>query len=212
MNRSQDFAQQCLPKVAISILNWNRWQDTIKCLESVRGLRYTNYLTIVLDNGSWNDSAARIAAWARERLGSGHVFAEYSRETALQGGEASTEQALDGVPSPSRLVLIRNEENQGFTGGNNVAIHYALHRNVPADYVFLLNNDARVESDCLTRLLEAGARQRGRHRRREHHRRKHGRDAVCGKRRILYPYSPTLWPRSSDLARFCLTPRRSFRQ
>ena len=109
-----------------------------------------------LDNGSWNDSAARIAAWAREGLGSGHVLAEYSRETALQGGEAATEEALDGVPSPSRLVLIRNKENQGFTGGNNVAIHYALHRNVPADYVFLLNNDARVESDCLTHLLEAG--------------------------------------------------------
>jgi hypothetical protein len=156
MNRSQDLAQQRLPKVAISILNWNGWQDTIKCLESVRGLRYANYLTIVLDNGSWNDSAVQIAAWARERLGPGHILAEYSREAALQGGESSTEQALDEVPSPSRLVLIRNQENQGFTGGNNVAIHYALHRNAPADYVFLLNNDALVESDCLTRLLEAG--------------------------------------------------------
>ena len=48
MNRNQDLAQQRLPKVAISILNWNGWQDTIKCLESVRGLRYTNYLTIVV--------------------------------------------------------------------------------------------------------------------------------------------------------------------
>jgi GT2 family glycosyltransferase len=142
--------------VAISILNWNGWQDTIKCLESVRGLRYANYLTVVLDNGSWDDSAGRIAAWARERLGPGHVLAEYSREAALQGGESSTGQALDEVPSPSRLVLIRNQENLGFTGGNNVAIHYALHRNAAADYVFLLNNDALVESDCLTRLLEAG--------------------------------------------------------
>ena len=155
---SQDLAQQRLPKVAISILNWNGWQDTIECLESVRGLRYTNYLTIVVDNGSWNDSAGRIAAWARERLGSGHVLAEYSRETALQGGEASTEQALDGVPSPSRLVLIRNEENLGFTGGHNVAIRYALERRGAADYVLFLNNDAVLEPACLTELVSVDRR------------------------------------------------------
>jgi GT2 family glycosyltransferase len=155
MNSSQDVAQQRLPKVAISILNWNRWRDTIECLESVRELRYTNYLTIVVDNGSWNDSAGRIAAWARERLGSGHVLAEYSRETALQGGEASTEQALGGVPSSSRLVVIRNQENLGFTGGNNVAIRYALERGGAADFVLFLNNDAVLEPACLTELVSA---------------------------------------------------------
>jgi GT2 family glycosyltransferase len=158
MIKSQDLAQQCLPRVAISILNWNGWQDTLECLESVRGLRYANYLTIVVDNGSWNDSAGRIAAWARERLGSGHFLAEYSRQTALQGGEASTEQALDAVPSPSRLVIIRNEENLGFTGGNNVAIQYALRRRGAADYVMYLNNDAVLEPACLTELVSADRR------------------------------------------------------
>lgn len=158
MNGSQDLGQRRLPKVAISILNWNGWQDTIECLESVLGLRYTNYLTIVSDNGSLNDSAGRIAAWARERLGPGHVLAEYSRQAALQGGEASTEQALDGVPSPSRLVVIRNEENLGFTGGNNVAIRYALERRGAADFVLFLNNDAVLEPACLTELVSADRR------------------------------------------------------
>jgi hypothetical protein len=147
--------QQGLPRVAISILNWNGWQDTIQCLESVRELRYTNYLTIVLDNGSWNDSVARLVAWARERLGPEHVLAEYSRRAALRGGEATTEQALDAVPSPSRLVLIRNEENLGFTGGNNVAIRYALERREAADFVLFLNNDAVLEPACLTELVAA---------------------------------------------------------
>jgi GT2 family glycosyltransferase len=150
--------QQRLPKVAISILNWNGWQDTIECLESVRGLRYTNCLTIVVDNGSWNDSAGRIAAWARERLGSGHVLAEYSRQTALQGGEESTEHELEGVPSPSKLVVIRNEDNLGFTGGHNVAIRYALERRGAADYVLLLNNDAVLEPACLTELVSTDRR------------------------------------------------------
>jgi hypothetical protein len=64
----------------------------------------------------------KIKAWAEENLGSGHVLADYGRESALHGGEAQTEQAPEHTPSPARLVLIRNEENLGFTGGHNKGI------------------------------------------------------------------------------------------
>jgi hypothetical protein len=141
------------PRVALSILNWNGWQDTLECLESVRRLDYPNYLPIVVDNGSWNDSAEEIKAWAEENLGPGHILADYSREAALKGGEPETEKLLECAPSPARLVLIRNEKNLGSTGGNNVALHYALSRLNAAESVFLLNNDATVDRDCLTRLV-----------------------------------------------------------
>ena len=85
------------PLVAISILNWNGWQDTRECLESVRRLSYPNYLTVVIDNGSWDHSAERIKAWARENLGPGHVLAEYAPAIALQGGEEITEAASSGL-------------------------------------------------------------------------------------------------------------------
>jgi GT2 family glycosyltransferase len=141
--------------VAITILNWNGWRDTIECLESVRRLDYPNYLTIVVDNGSTNGSAEKIKAWAEQNLGPGHALADYSRASAITGGESMTENPLDRTPSAARLVLIRNEENLGFSGGNNVALHYALHRRVPADYVFLLNNDAAPKVDCLSLLVAA---------------------------------------------------------
>jgi hypothetical protein len=49
--------------------------------------------------------------------------------------------------------LIRNEENLGFTGGNNLAIHYALERKPSCDYLFFLNNDAEAAPDCLSHLV-----------------------------------------------------------
>ena len=44
------------PKVAIIILNYNGWQDTIEYLESVLRNDYPNYQVIVIDNGSSNNS------------------------------------------------------------------------------------------------------------------------------------------------------------
>lgn len=146
------------PLVAISILNWNGWRDTLQCLESVQRLDYPNYLVVVADNGSSNGSADKIKAWGEEKLGSGYVIADYSREIALVGGTPKAEQALNDTPSSARMVLIRNGQNLGFSGGCNVAIHYALKRSSSADFVFQLNNDATVNRDCLNVLVDVAER------------------------------------------------------
>ena len=52
------------PKVAIIILNWNGWKDTIECLESVFRNTYPNYQVIVVDNGSTDGSIEKIKVWA----------------------------------------------------------------------------------------------------------------------------------------------------
>ena len=52
-----------------------------------------------------------------------------------------------------RTVLIRNRENLGYTGGNNVGLRYAQEHG--ADYIWLLNNDAIVDSACLSRIVSA---------------------------------------------------------
>lgn len=42
--------------VCIVILNWNGFKDTIKCLESCGELNYSNFRTLVVDNGSADGS------------------------------------------------------------------------------------------------------------------------------------------------------------
>jgi len=48
------------PSVAIVLLNWNGASDTIVCLRSVAALAYGNRRVIVVDNGSTDDSVARL--------------------------------------------------------------------------------------------------------------------------------------------------------
>lgn len=54
----------------------------------------------------------------------------------------------------SRAHFIINEANLGFAAGNNVAIRFALEKG--ADYVWLINNDASVEKNTLSALIEEG--------------------------------------------------------
>jgi GT2 family glycosyltransferase len=48
------------PHVFVVLLNWNGWRDTVECLRSLGELNYSNYLIVVVDNGSTDDSVVRI--------------------------------------------------------------------------------------------------------------------------------------------------------
>lgn len=51
----------------------------------------------------------------------------------------------------NKIKLIENNENLGFSGGNNVGIDYAIDLGV--EYILLLNNDTLVEPNMLQELL-----------------------------------------------------------
>ena len=48
--------------VYIGVVNWNGWQYTVRCLDSLRLLDYANYRVVVVDNGSSDGSPERIRA------------------------------------------------------------------------------------------------------------------------------------------------------
>lgn len=52
-----------------------------------------------------------------------------------------------------QATLIENKKNLGFTGGNNIAMRYAMKNG--GDYMWLLNNDTVVEPDTLSKLVDA---------------------------------------------------------
>jgi GT2 family glycosyltransferase len=123
---TQDNLQQSeTPLVAVVILNWNQGHETIGCLEDVILSDYPNRLLFVVDNGSVDNSGREIAHWIAEQPSA-------IRDTA---------------------ALIVSKQNRGFAGGMNLGMASALAKG--ADYVFLLNNDARVEPGTIRHLIDA---------------------------------------------------------
>jgi GT2 family glycosyltransferase len=137
------------PRVALVIVNWNSWWDTLECLESVFSLDYPEYLTVLVDNGSTNDSIQRIQQWYKNKkaAASGRGFLYISAESK-EGRLSFMEKRLAALPSCRRLVLIDTRKNLGFAEGNNIAFHYLLKSSWKADFFFLLNNDAMIEKTC----------------------------------------------------------------
>ncbi len=146
----------------IVILNWNSWQDTIECLESVFRQNNNNYKAIVCDNNSSDGSMDNIKSWAKGiRKVKTHIhnpllnliyppvnknisYTELTRE--------QSEKSQDGDPDDNNLILIQTGDNLGFAGGNNVGLRYALNCH-DMKYVWLLNNDTVIEADCLTNMI-----------------------------------------------------------
>ena len=144
------------PSVAIVLVNWNGWRDSIACIRSCLALSGTGFRIILCDNDSGDGSVERILAWARSeeeaepdpaspvaiaapRLP--HGVALLDRAAAERGDDA------DGA----ELILVRTGGNLGFAGGNNVGLRWAMAQG--CDYAWLLNNDTVVPPDALSTLI-----------------------------------------------------------
>ena len=82
--------------VGCVVLNWNRWQDTLTCLQTLAAQTYTDLWVLVVDNGSTDDSIPRIEAFVAEQTG------------------------------PVRFTFVPNGANVGFARGSNVGVRLAL--------------------------------------------------------------------------------------
>lgn len=94
---------------AIIVLNWNGAIDTIDCLSSLKKVE-GDFVIIVADNGSTDNSVEKISHWCEEN-------------------------GLTG----DRLHIFKMDKNYGFAKGNNKALAFAKSLN-PDSYLLLNND------------------------------------------------------------------------
>lgn len=101
--------------IAIILVNWNGFDFTKACLNSLRAVTFPDFQVILVDNASNNSEGNRL---------------------------------LTEFPE---IILLKNKENLGFAGGNNVGIIKALKDGYT--HIMLLNNDTEVEPDFLGEMM-----------------------------------------------------------
>ena len=114
----------------VAVLNWNNVDDTISCLEALFAATPSPQHVVIVDNGSADDSLARIDAW--------HVsFADSDRVHVIAAGK-----------------------NLGFAGGSNLGIDWLMSETAVTHVMLLNNDaivstsffgDAKVAIDQVGR-------------------------------------------------------------
>jgi GT2 family glycosyltransferase len=122
---------------AIILLNWNGWQDTIECLESIYKISTDDYIIITVDNGSSDNSVKYIKNWLEKSNCTFRMLSE---------GDEITETIIN-----KECIVYSLNDNYGFAKGNNKGIELISKEKV--DYYLLLNNDTTVEANFLNELV-----------------------------------------------------------
>lgn len=143
--------------IAIILVNWNGWQDTIACIRSCLALTDVEARIIVCDNASSDDSVEKILEWAR---GDEQHDWDVDSPVDLSNGRLphgvavlSRAEAEDGADGEgAELLIVETGANLGFAGGNNVGLRWAMAQDVT--HAWLLNNDTVVPPDALRKLVD----------------------------------------------------------
>lgn len=138
------------PRAGVVILNYNGWQDTIACAESVLGNVPSPAWLVIVDNASTNDSLRWLRHWAAGNMD----FALPEMGTPapcpkpLPLRELDEDAAAEAAPAP--LTLLRRKSNTGYAAGNNAGIRLLM--SWGADAVWVLNNDTVVDTHALAAM------------------------------------------------------------
>jgi GT2 family glycosyltransferase len=122
------------PLVGCVIINWNGWQDTTACLDALRTIDYARLFVVVVDNGSTDDSVARIQVAHPDicllRTGKNLGFSGGNnagiREVMRQEVKYVWLLNNDTQPAPGALrELVRTAEADYRLGAVGSVLHYA---------------------------------------------------------------------------------------
>lgn len=127
--------------IAIIIINWNGWSDTIECLDSLYAIDYIKSNIILIDNGSDDNSVEQLEGYLTNKSNS--VLKQVSSNELVDIYETAV---------GAKIIFMKTGINHGFARGNNIGIKYA-NRALNPKYILLLNNDTIADKGFLSKLV-----------------------------------------------------------
>lgn len=125
-------------KTAILILNYNNYEDTINCVESVEKYNTAQVKYIVIDNGSKREGTVDALD---------HYFSEKFKADYQKVNEGEKTSKLPYI------TFLVSKTNDGYACGNNKGLKLA-YADEEIDKVMILNNDVLFVEDIIPRLIQ----------------------------------------------------------
>lgn len=122
---------------AIVILNYNNYQDTINCIDSIVVYNTAEIKIFIVDNGSTDkECVPKLDSYLSKKFKDDYVKICYGK---------------DRMFNSHKMTFIVSDSNDGYACGNNKALEYI--RDVEdIKYILILNNDILFVQDIIPRL------------------------------------------------------------
>lgn len=127
-------------KTALIILNYNNYEDTINCIESVEKYNTASIKYIVVDNGSTRSDTV-------DKLNTYFEMKFHENYKCLKEGEKH-------CLSLPYLTFFISSTNDGYACGNNKGLNLAYTDN-EIDRILILNNDILFVEDIIPQLIDS---------------------------------------------------------
>ena len=124
---------------AVIILNYNNYNDTINCIESVERINTARLKYFVVDNGSTNDSVKKLDTYFKKKVECSYFY-------------ANDTECIDSCKF-KKFNFIVSDVNDGYANGNNKGLVFAS-EDKTVDYLLILNNDILFIDDIIPVLIE----------------------------------------------------------
>jgi len=129
-------------KIAVIVLTWNDWKNTIQALDSILINKNNNFDIILVDNNSNFLHINKIIEWIKNKIknkDSGFEIKFIKKNFVKKNNINKT------------IYIIRNKKNLGLTAGLNIGYNFAI--NNLYTYISRIDCDVVVEKKFFSKLL-----------------------------------------------------------
>ncbi len=126
--------------VYIVLINYNGWEHTVECVDSIFRNSYQNFKIVIVDNNSTADLKIEQ-----------NFCNDFSKNMKIIFAEKGS--LTDYNANDKQILLIKNNSNDGFAAGCNCAFNY-IRKQDDYKYVWLLGSDNVIDKNALNNLIE----------------------------------------------------------
>lgn len=128
-------------RITIIILNYNNYNDTIECFESIDNSNADSYDIIIVDNKSTDNSYTKLFEYFKNKKNSFYEVNSLNPK----------EKIFETHNFNRKIILLETDYNGGYAYGNNQGIKRS--NSMKSDFVLILNNDTIVTKNFLSPLV-----------------------------------------------------------
>ena len=145
--------------LAITVLTWNDWENTIKCLESIYQSSYEKFDVILVNNNSDQIHIDKIYEWSKNKIIVEDDEINFNPNKKIEIIKVDNKISLENK-GQKKIYLIDSKEkknerwatNLGCTAGLNLGYKFSLKQNY--DYIARIDCDFIITKNYLQGIIE----------------------------------------------------------